>query len=304
MERLWFSLLLLAAACRGQPCPKRCMCQSLSPSLAILCSKTGLLFVPAAIDRRTVELRLQRTSSCLAHLSLCLFCSLTAVRKKDFANMTSLLHLTLSRNTISQILPSAFSDLRRLRALHLDSNRLTVIKDDHFKGLTNLRHLILANNQLHSISPHAFDDFLSTLEDLDLSYNNLAQEFICDPPVLTRKSPHTVAMEGQPASLKCKANGDPEPEVHWISPEGRLISNSSSTSRSRDPSSEPAPSDILTSSKVALPNNETRGIDRRVSLVELTGNSALIRWSSQTPMSGVRMFQVQYNSSGDDTLVY
>lgn len=59
MERLWFSLLLLAAACRGQPCPKRCMCQSLSPSLAILCSKTGLLFVPAAIDRRTVELRLQ-----------------------------------------------------------------------------------------------------------------------------------------------------------------------------------------------------------------------------------------------------
>lgn len=137
--------------------------------------------------------------------------------------MTSLLHLTLSRNTISQILPSAFSDLRRLRALHLDSNRLTVIKvrslcgiikvdwfsfykfliivskysryssrifltiytsiwlsiplsnqDDHFKGLTNLRHLILANNQLHSISPHAFDDFVTTLEDLDLSYNNLA----------------------------------------------------------------------------------------------------------------------------------
>lgn len=293
-------------------------------------------------------------------------------------------------------------------------------QDDHFKGLTNLRHLILANNQLHSISPHAFDDFLSTLEDLDLSYNNLDevpwdtigrltnvntlnmdhnlienvpqgvftnlhklarwmkcsvcrlwatawicfgwtqfllsppppvlfvvcfrldmtsnklkkippdplflripvyakskgsplsslvlsfggnplhcncellwlrrltreddletcasppdlsakyfwtipeevtffqlcsaskgltamrrqkysnvvnirkctscvifQEFICDPPVLTRKSPHTVAMEGQPASLKCKANGDPEPEVHWISPEGRLISNTS-----------------------------------------------------------------------------
>lgn len=77
-----------------------------------------------------------------------------------------------------------------------------------------------------------------------------------------------------------------------------------STSRSRDPSAEPAPSDILTSSKVALPNNETRGADRRVSLVELTGNSALIRWNNQTPTSGVRMFQVQYNSSGDDTLVY
>lgn len=74
MERLWFSLLLLAAACRGQQCPKRCMCQSLSPSLAILCSKTGLLFVPAAIDRRTVELRLQEnfiTGS--APTSLCFY---------------------------------------------------------------------------------------------------------------------------------------------------------------------------------------------------------------------------------------
>lgn len=60
--------------------------------------------------------------------SLYLFYSIPAVRRKDFANMTSLLHLTLSRNTISQILPSAFSDLRRLRALHLDSNRITVIK--------------------------------------------------------------------------------------------------------------------------------------------------------------------------------
>lgn len=60
-----------------------------------------------------------------------------AVRKKDFANMTSLLHLTLSRNTISQILPSAFSDLRRLRALHLDSNRLTVIKVRLMDGRLN-----------------------------------------------------------------------------------------------------------------------------------------------------------------------
>lgn len=60
----------------------------------------------------------------------------------------------------------------KLSSLHI---LFFMFQDDHFKGLTNLRHLILANNQLHSISPHAFDDFLSTLEDLDLSYNNLAQ---------------------------------------------------------------------------------------------------------------------------------
>ncbi|XP_067102410.1 leucine-rich repeat and fibronectin type III domain-containing protein 1-like protein [Osmerus mordax] len=456
MERLIFSLLMLVVTTRGQLCPKRCMCQNLSPSLAILCAKTGLLFVPTAIDRRTVELRLTENF-------------ITAVRKRDFANMTSLLHLTLSRNTISQILPYAFEDLKRLRALHLDSNRLTVVRDDHFRGLTNLRHLILSNNQLHSVSPHAFDDFVSTLEDLDLSYNNLAEipwetigrltnvntlnmdhnlienvpqgvftnlhklarldmtsnklkkippdplflripvyakskgspltslvmsfggnplhcncellwlrrltreddletcasppdlsakyfwtiseeEFICDPPVMTRKSPRMLSMEGQPTSLRCKANGDPEPEVHWISPDGRLISNSSrfltfsngsleinitsvkdsgtftciasnaagestgtvelvvsplphlanSTSRVR----EPPP--ILTPKATAGGGggNETRGQEQRVVLVELTGTSALIRWPSQKAVPGVRMYQVQYNSSVDDALVY
>lgn len=108
------------------------------------------------------------------------------------------IHLTLSRNTISQILPYAFADLQDLHALHLDANRLTALDDSHFQGLVNLRHLILANNQLSSIAEGAFQvgprppppprtprastplspprfaqDFLETLEDLDLSYNNL-----------------------------------------------------------------------------------------------------------------------------------
>lgn len=68
----------------------------------------------------------------------------------------SQIHLTLSRNTISQIRPYTFADLQDLHALHLDANRLTVLDDSHFQGLVNLRHLILANNQLHSISEGAF----------------------------------------------------------------------------------------------------------------------------------------------------
>ncbi|XP_062872858.1 leucine-rich repeat and fibronectin type III domain-containing protein 1-like protein [Trichomycterus rosablanca] len=459
MECLVFSLLLLAVSTSGQLCPKRCMCQNISPSLAILCAKTGLLFVPSIIDRRTVELRLTENF-------------ITTVRRKDFANMTSLLHLTLSRNTISHIMPYTFADLKRLRALHLDSNRLGVIIDDHLRGLTNLRHLILANNQLYSISPHAFDDFLGTLEDLDLSYNNLVdipwdtigrltnvntlnmdhnliehvplgvfsnlhklarldmtsnklknippdplflripvyakskgsplsslvlsfggnplhcncellwlrrltreddletcaspldlsakyfwtipeEEFICEPPVITKRSFKTFAMEGQPASLKCKANGDPDPDVHWISPEGRLLSNTSrtltfnngsleinitslkdagiftciasnaagestgtvelvvtplphlanSTNRVREP--DPGPSDILNSVKsTSSSSNETRMNEKKTVLVELSANSALIRWPSQQHFPGIRMYQIQYNSSLDDTLVY
>lgn len=46
-----------------------------------------------------------------------------SVKRKDFANMTRLVDLTLSRNTISYITPHAFADLENLRALHLNRYR-------------------------------------------------------------------------------------------------------------------------------------------------------------------------------------
>ncbi len=91
----------------------------------------------------------------------------------DFDNMTGLVDLTLSRNTIIHIRPLAFADLESLRSLHLDGNRLSELGPQDLVGMINLQHLIFNNNQLINISSEAFDDFLLTLEDLDLSYNNL-----------------------------------------------------------------------------------------------------------------------------------
>ncbi|XP_077788580.1 leucine-rich repeat and fibronectin type III domain-containing protein 1-like protein isoform X2 [Podarcis muralis] len=458
MERLVLSLLVMSSVAKATTCPTRCMCQSLSPSFTILCTKTGLLFVPPSIDRRTAELRLMDNF-------------ITALRRRDFANMTSLIHLTLSRNTISQIMPYAFFDLKGLHALHLDSNRLTHIHEDHFKGLVNLRHLILSNNQLNYISPGSLDDFIDMIEDLDLSYNNLVnvpwetigrlsnantisldhnlidfipegvfsnlhklarldmtsnklkkippdplfsripvyakpkglplsslvmsfggnplhcncelvwlrrltreddletcasppelmgkyfwsireEEFVCEPPMITHRTPKQVVMEGQGASLKCKAVGDPEPYVRWISPGGKLVSNTSRTvsfengtldilvasveekgtftciasnaagestapvelvvnpyphlanSTNCDKEAEPGPSDILISAKSSFPNETKSQPERKVVVAELTSSSALIQWPSQHHIPGIRMFQIQYNSSADDILVY
>ncbi|NWY08208.1 LFN1L protein, partial [Nothoprocta ornata] len=457
MERLLVSLLVVSTAVKAMMCPKRCMCQNLAPSFTILCTKTGLLFVPPSIDRRTAELRLMDNF-------------ITTLRRKDFANMTNLIHLTLSRNTISQIMPYAFFDLKGLHALHLDSNRLTYINEDHFKGLINLRHLILSNNQLNYISPGSLDDFIETIEDLDLSYNNLVnvpwetiaklsnvntvsldhnliefvpegifsnlhklarldmtsnklkkippdplfsripvyakskgspltslvlsfggnplhcncelvwlrrltreddletcasppelmgkyfwsikeEEFVCEPPMITHRTPRLTATEGQSVSLKCKAVGDPDPYVRWISPDGKLVSNTSRTvsyengtldilaaslaekgtftciasnaagestapvellvtpypnlanSTSCDKEAEPGPSDILISAKSSFPN-ETKAQQETVTVAEVTSSSALIQWPSQQHLPGMRMYQVQYNSSADDILVY
>lgn len=452
---LLFVLLSSLPSCSSNMlCPKRCTCQNLLPSYTVLCAKTGLLFVPPNIDRQTAELRLMDNF-------------ITTLRHRDFANMTSLIHLTLSRNTISQIRPYTFADLQDLHALHLDANRLTVLDDSHFQGLVNLRHLILANNQLHSISEGAFQDFLETLEDLDLSYNNLVdipwdtiallvsvntlsldhnliesvpegifsnlhklarldmtsnklkkippdplflripvyakmkgspltalvlsfggnplhcncelvwlrrltreddletcaspkdlagkyfwtireEEFVCEPPMITRHTSKMFVMEGQEVSLRCKSIGDPEPSTHWVSPDGKLIGNTSRTvcyengsldilkasvkdsgkftciasnaageatapvelvvnpSPHFDPKldPDPGPSDIPTSIKSNISGGQARSDQQRVSVSDLTSSSATIRWPPQNHIPGVRMYQIQYNSSTDDILIY
>ncbi|XP_028294108.1 leucine-rich repeat and fibronectin type-III domain-containing protein 5-like [Gouania willdenowi] len=463
MEKLLLCMMLaVAMAVRAQICPKRCICQILSPNLATLCAKKGLLFVPPNIDRHTVELRLADNF-------------VTSVKRKDFANMTRLVDLTLSRNTISHITPHAFADLENLRALHLNSNRLTRIGNDTFSGMSKLHHLILNNNQLVLIHQGAFNDLLA-LEELDLSYNNLdsipweaiqkmtslhtlsldhnmldyipegtfsllqklnrldvtsnklqklppdplfqraqvlatsgvltsssfalsfggnplhcncellwlrrlnreddletcatpqhlsgryfwsipEEEFLCEPPLITRFSHEMRVLEGQRVALRCKARGDPEPAIHWISPEGKLVSNSSrtlvytngtldilistvkdtgsftcissnpageahqtvdlviiklphisnNTNNIQDP--DPGSSDISTSNRSGANGSNVTGdvkggVDKRVVTAEATSSTALIKFNFQRNIPGIRMFQIQYNGSQDDSLVY
>uniref|UniRef100_A0A7N8XNZ5 Leucine rich repeat and fibronectin type III domain containing 5b n=1 Tax=Mastacembelus armatus TaxID=205130 RepID=A0A7N8XNZ5_9TELE len=458
-------LIVLGVAVKAhkvQICPKRCVCQVLNPNLATLCDKKGLLFVPPNIDRHTVEMRLGDNF-------------VTSIKRKDFANMTKLVDLTLSRNTIGTIVPHAFKDLENLRALHLDSNRLTHITNDTFSGMSKLHHLILNNNQLTHIQIGAFND-LTALEELDLSYNNLEsapwvaiqrmsnlhtlnldhnmlsyipegtfsglqklkrldvtsnklqklppdpifqragvlatsgimgpssfalsfggnplrcncellwlrrlrreddletcaspqhlsgryfwtvseEEFLCEPPLITRHS-QLRALEGQSVTLRCKARGDPDPIIHWIAPDGRLMSNSSRamvhtdgtldilistvkdsgsfTCVASNPAGEaqqtvdlviaklphitnntiseqepdPGSSDIATVTKtgaevggVPLGNAKTSQ-EKKVVIAEATSTSALVRFNFQRSIPGIRMFQIQYNGTYDDSLVY
>lgn len=157
-------------------------------------------------------------------------------------------------------------------------------------------------------------------------------------------------VEGQAVSLRCRAVGDPEPVVHWVAPDGRLLGNSSRTRVRGDgtldvtittlrdsgtftciasnaageatapvevcvvplplmapppaappPLTEPGSSDIATPGR---PGANESTAERRLVAADLTSNSVLIRWPAQRPVPGIRMYQVQYNSSADDSLVY
>nr|XP_015194317.1 PREDICTED: leucine-rich repeat and fibronectin type-III domain-containing protein 4 [Lepisosteus oculatus] len=465
-------LLLLLAPAPGPSaaCPFHCVCQNLSESLSTLCANKGLLFVPPNIDRRTVELRLADNF-------------IREVGQEDFLNMSGLVDLTLSRNTIHLIRPLAFADLESLRSLHLDANRLTEVRAQDLRGLLNLQHLILNGNQLTDISARAFDDFLLTLEDLDLSYNNLRkvpweaiqsmaslhtlnldhnlidhvmegsfaelyklarldmtsnrlqtlppdplfarsqtgvvsptpynavvslnfggnplhcncellwlrrlareddmetcatpphlagryfwsipeEEFTCEPPLITRRTHKLWVLEGQRATLRCRAIGDPEPMMHWVSPDDRIISNSSRLASYRNGTldilvtsvrddgaytciainaagestalvdlkiiplphrangtapvlhRDPGSSDITTSAKTGGvqgggggngtgPEGGARLPERLVGVMDVTSTSAEVRWYVGKSSSYlVWMYQIQYNCTVDETLVY
>ena len=81
------------------------------------------------------------------------------------------------------------------------------------------------------------------------------------------------------------------------------ISNNTNSIQEPDPGS----SDISTSSR-ANGNNATAdgkpGGDRRVVIAEATSSTALIKFNFQRNIPGIRMFQIQYNGSQDDSLVY
>ncbi|KAJ8274963.1 hypothetical protein COCON_G00095880 [Conger conger] len=458
MDKVLRGLLLLGTVVTMvHACPKYCACQNLSESLGTLCPSKGLLFVPPDIDRRTVELRLGGNF-------------ILRITQQDFANMTGLVDLTLSRNTIGFIQPFSFSDLETLRSLHLDNNRLTEIGPDDLRGLINLQHLILNNNQMEHISERAFEDLALTLEDLDLSYNNLRglpwgsvrqmvnlhqlsldhnlidyipegtftdlerlarldltsnqlqklppdpifaraqdtvvlttpyapqlslsfggnplhcncevlwlrrlerdddletcasppnlkgryfwhiaeEEFLCEQPLITQHTHKLLVLEGQTASMKCKAIGDPVPTIHWITPDDRLIGNSSRTvvygngtldiliTTSQDygtftciaanlagestatvelsivqlphltndtgrPSQPKSRLSDITSSTKTTKGEPKAQPERAVSVTEVTAVSALVGWTVSKAAPKVKMYQLQYNCSDDEVLIY
>lgn len=169
-------------------------------------------------------------------------------------------------------------------------------------------------------------------------------DFTCEPPRVTRNTHHLLVLEGQRASMECEAIGDPVPVIHWVAPDDRLLGNSSrvvvytngtlaiSITTSQDSGSftciaanvagestatvelsliqlpqigngsQPRSrlSDITGSSR-ATPKGPP---DKGVSVTEVSAESALISWSVSKAAPKVKMFQLQYNCSDDDVLVY
>ena len=122
---------------------------------------------------------------------------ITSLQKGDFAGLTSLAILNLSRNTLTSLpegifaglaelaelnlseitlmsLPEgAFDGLVKLEDINLSTNNLTGIPEGAFSGLTALAVLYLSSNDLSSLPEDLFSG-LTALEDLALIDNDLS----------------------------------------------------------------------------------------------------------------------------------
>ncbi|XP_052434305.1 toll-like receptor 13 [Carassius gibelio] len=99
---------------------------------------------------------------------------IASIHKDAFNNLQNLMMLNLSCNHLSSLHRDVFSDLHSLTELFLGNNNLTYIDLFLFSNLTNLWNLDLRRNHLKNFSSLVeCITNLSSLEQLDLSFNNL-----------------------------------------------------------------------------------------------------------------------------------
>ncbi|XP_018495828.1 insulin-like growth factor-binding protein complex acid labile subunit [Galendromus occidentalis] len=99
--------------------------------------------------------------------------SITIVERDAFEGLESLTHLTLKRNSISELPSNVFTPLHNLKVLDLSQNKISTIGAGSFHGLTSLERLVLRSNSLRHVPSDSFV-YLPNLRSLDLGSNVLS----------------------------------------------------------------------------------------------------------------------------------
>ncbi|XP_071334430.1 leucine-rich repeat and fibronectin type-III domain-containing protein 2 [Trachinotus anak] len=287
--------------------------------------------------------------------------------------MINLHQLSLDHNLLDYIPEGTFIDLERLARLDLTSNRLQKLPPDPIFARAQDSMILttpyapqlslsLGGNPLHCNCEMLWLRRLERDDDLETCvspptlkgryfWNVKEEEFVCQPPLITQHTHRMLVLEGQTASLRCEATGDPSPTIHWISPDDRLLGNSSRTTvysngtlsititTSKDygtftciaanvagESTAPVEvsivqlphlsngtgqpvqpksrlSDITGATRISKGATKSQP-ERAVSVSEVTAVSALVQWMVSKSAPKVKMYQLQYNCSDDEVLIY
>ncbi|NXF51184.1 LIGO3 protein, partial [Oceanites oceanicus] len=140
------------------------------------------------------------------------YTNITAVPAAALRNLVYLRYLNLSYNPISTVLKGSFKDLIRLQELHI-VGALLRRKTLNFDGQQPMC------SSPPEIQGNALRDFPDSV---------LFEYFTCQKPkIRDRKLQHVTAREGQSVSFLCRADGEPDPSISWVSPQHRMITTRS-----------------------------------------------------------------------------
>ena len=147
--------------------------------------------------------------------------------------------LYLNECTLRSIDLQVFAPLNgTLLKLRLDSNELTMVGQEFESLFRSLEHLRLGNNPLSCDCrllwlKSAFDNFSSIFEGSDApgcfspqplrgrSFSELSStDFRCEPPTFLDID---AVIESERGHMTCRARGDPQPNLYWITPRGDSI---------------------------------------------------------------------------------
>ncbi|XP_061553082.1 leucine-rich repeat and fibronectin type-III domain-containing protein 2 [Phycodurus eques] len=299
--------------------------------------------------------------------------NLLSVPWEAIRKMVNVHQMSLDHNLISFIAEGTFTDLEKLARLDLTSNRLQKLPPDPIFARSQTStgmstpyipplSLSFGGNPLHCNCEVLWLRRLEREDEMETCASPTSvkgryfwsvreEEFVCEPPLITQHTHKLLVLEGQTASLRCKAVGDPMPTVHWVAPDDRLISNSSratlyengtlditiTTSKdygtftciaanaagestasielsiiqlphltnatNRTTQSKSGLSDITSSTKISKGEPKTLP-ENVVSVSEVSAASALIKWTVGNSTPKVKMYQLQYNCSEDEVLIY
>ncbi|NWI25614.1 LIGO3 protein, partial [Sula dactylatra] len=155
------------------------------------------------------------------------YTNITAVPAAALRNLVYLRYLNLSYNPISTVLRGSFKDLIRLQELHIVGALLVnpLACDCRLLWILQRRKTLNFDGQqpMCSSPPEIRGNALRDFPD-----SVLFEYFTCQKPkIRDRKLQHVTAREGQSVSFLCRADGEPDPSIAWVSPQHRMITTRS-----------------------------------------------------------------------------
>lgn len=162
-------------------CPSKCVCND--KVLKAVCEFSNLEVVPIQLNPEIRSLKLNNNKIVSVHLTFIFYTKLVdldlsenkikGLGSKNFEFQMNLIKLNLSHNLIRDLHRDSFKGLNKLAALDLTGNQIEEINDRmSFKDLYSLQDLNLSKNNIYVIEAGVFD-YLTDLKRLILSQNQL-----------------------------------------------------------------------------------------------------------------------------------